>query len=1378
MPLFYNTSAPSHGDANSITNTATNLGLRDFLLHRNIQNPIKYPQLSTSVNGSPRGGEPFLDLSQGSDAVIPQTSIEIQGIGFYEDNVSSNFFKDTDVTSAGVLISIDNVTRTSIYPEPLAGTINYKEEDLTQYGLLAKSDYKKFRQGNTSKNLYFDSAKQIDMADLVSIQPLGINQQLGSYADEYGRLNIGNTNATQAADIIGSVLNGQGVGFSNSGVVPNFDIRASLAGRVLTATGNLSDTKLGVIGGQQLALNMANNAAFNTEKTLLGALNINDNILSLVKGKGLAGLRDDYTITIPNGNFGQTVLNYFEKVTGFYVPRSFMTPDASIFQSESGNIDNITRASSLLLNTGKGQRNQLKFNINSSLIGTGNYDNPNNTFFRSGYGANYQYNGESIGIQNPKLYFLDDGNGGIKNVLNPLSDTEVVPEINYNYSNMVVSAGFNDPNDPSYLGGLNNPNFIKNNSSAFAVKFAWGSEIGGYTNSTSNAIDFVSPNQTNLIGKTQRLFRSKAMKTIISNKGDTTGVGINQSQIQTSVIKGSDGSYAISKGSAVLTSNKFNTNGSIIQGPISGNTADNLFCRSFTSYYRYDQVQKLIRHRGLNQSENNASPIMNRYWRQNYEGSVLDDNGFPKIAPYDDDDLSRASDNPKKYMFSIENLAWVGHPALNLLDEEQGPGDLLTGKFGRIMWFPPYDLSFNESSNVQWESNLFIGRGEPLYTYNNTERAGTLSFKVIVDHSSIMNSFRKDFSPDITEEFVRSWLAGCTDLNDLQWADKLTVLERNTPSKNPQQPQQQTITSNINIPSFNIYFANDRADFVNGYETSFSGVPGGYQGDLKYEPSHKTPRSFNDNQGYGLNTLPITFNGKTYNGWVDPNFLPDLKSYLTGDDFLNIDGSTNYQITLNGYASSQGDAQINQQLSKDRAFTIQKWLSSDDKIPITSIVIGEGGQVYNSTGNNPYIASTPEDQLGPKSDRFVKVTFESNNNNIAAQNPAPQALPNTSNAQLNETIKQRFYSEAFFFKKLKETDSFVFDQLSEKIKYFHPAFHSITPEGLNSRLTFLLQCTRQGPTIPSATANNLAFGPPPVCILRIGDFYNTKIIIDNVTFDFQEPQWDLNPEGIGIQPMIANVTMSFKYIGGSSLLGPINKLQNALSFNFFANTQVYDRRSDYVAKASTINAASGTNQFPDKRATYLDTDLENNYVLQNGWDITTKSMDEDNTFSPNTLVNQTDVNQTKAASKQTKQEQTTSVNSSFDNSVLYIPVESVYSGTTSNGNAALNFVIENNSPTEEITQRYNFVTVTISNISDASINFVYDASKYVESSELFINTNLNKASFTFDLGLFTSTSNVDIYSVFSNVGKYILKVKMIGIEDNSSITLKSNFYGS
>ena len=53
----------------------------------------------------------------------------------------------------------------------------------------------------------------------------------------------------------------------------------------------------------------------------------------------------------------------------------------------------------------------------------------------------------------------------------------------------------------------------------------------------------------------------------------------------------------------------------------------------------------------------------------------------------------------------------------------------------------------------------------------------------------------------------------------------------------------------------------------------------------------------------------------------------------------------------------------------------------------------------------------------------------------------------------------------------------------------------------------------------------------------------------------------MNPEGIGLQPMIATVSMNFKYIGGQGLEKPVSELQNALSFNFFGNTEVYDGRA-------------------------------------------------------------------------------------------------------------------------------------------------------------------------------------------------------------------------
>jgi hypothetical protein len=173
---------------------------------------------------------------------------------------------------------------------------------------------------------------------------------------------------------------------------------------------------------------------------------------------------------------------------------------------------------------------------------------------------------------------------------------------------------------------------------------------------------------------------------------------------------------------------------------------------------------------------------------------------------------------------------------------------------------------------------------------------------------------------------------------------------------------------------------------------------------------------------------------------------------------------------------------------------------------------------------------------------------------------------------ISKRVLRSLLSECDYFETIKEESPLVYDNLKDKLKFFQPGFHSITPEGLNSRLTFLQQCMRPGDTIPTIRnengsrvltyndATNTSFGAPPVLILRVGDFYNTKVIPKSLSFTYED--LDLNPEGIGVQPMIANVTLTFDFVGGSGLKESVDKLQNALTFNYYANTEIYDDRAD------------------------------------------------------------------------------------------------------------------------------------------------------------------------------------------------------------------------
>ena len=97
--------------------------------------------------------------------------------------------------------------------------------------------------------------------------------------------------------------------------------------------------------------------------------------------------------------------------------------------------------------------------------------------------------------------------------------------------------------------------------------------------------------------------------------------------------------------------------------------------------------------------------------------------------------------------------------------------------------------------------------------------------------------------------------------------------------------------------------------------------------------------------------------------------------------------------------------------------------------------------------------------------------------------------------------------------------------------------------------------------------------------MRIGDFYHSKVIVRDVNITFEENVWDLNPEGIGVQPMIANVTMQIAFIGGQGLDKPVERLQNALSSNFFANTEMYDERSTITSKIDGKSSEDFTKEF-------------------------------------------------------------------------------------------------------------------------------------------------------------------------------------------------------
>ena len=353
------------------------------------------------------------------------------------------------------------------------------------------------------------------------------------------------------------------------------------------------------------------------------------------------------------------------------------------------------------------------------------------------------------------------------------------------------------------------------------------------------------------------------------------------------------------------------------------------------------------------------------------------------------------------------------------------------------------------------------------------------------------------------------------------------------------------------------------------------------------------------NQGNSLSDSPnLTLAKSLVNATEKDNkyFIPAQNFYKNLATVIKkFDEETNksysYEIDIQGFASSHGYVPSNKILAENRALVIEKWIRE-----LNIFDFGANGNAKISHNGNGQVQETntaTESDFKPKAARAAVVSFKlipskTKIEEVQENEEVPHYEEKIFSSEENKSSYKEIYdtsksddyvndtydNEYTYFKQINENDDMVKRYISDKVDYFDPAFHSITPEGFNARLTFLQQCVRQGPTISPSDlgmgsaygAGNLSFGRAPFCVLRIGDFFNTKICIQSINIEYDNGggvQWDLNPEGVGLQPMFANVNITFTFLGGSDISGPIARLQNAASFNYYANSSVYDRRSDY-----------------------------------------------------------------------------------------------------------------------------------------------------------------------------------------------------------------------
>jgi hypothetical protein len=682
-----------------------------------------------------------------------------------------------------------------------------------------------------------------------------------------------------------------------------------------------------------------------------------------------------------------------------------------------------------------------------------------------------------------------------------------------------------------------------------------------------------------------------------------------------------DGYKELTKGSRVLT----------YVGSI-GQEVGTEYCRVFAKdipYLQYNDLQK-------------TDGIVTEGRRFSY--SVLDKTYNLNIAPnkqeggQDSTNIIGSYNNAyaKKYMFSIENLAWAtsNTPGFSVSDLpvcERGPNG------GRVMWFPPYGLTFNENVTANWNGNEFIGRPEPIYTYKSTNRTGSLTWKIVVDHPSVLNVIVNKVLGNETnkvrvDSILESFFAGCrkydlyelakkyytispNDLFDIQQAISSKELTREqleyTINTIKTIPEVSSDTGSGGSPestlktfeNIGFYFNND---IPKQFNETFEPLYTDYIGQKSTYQQRSPTTAAQTSSFFDSVVIPNKQKLDALIDELDKQFTNNSEGTVT----ITIDSSTSpaarqaYNNILSAKRINSAAIFItgNSKMTKYVTGTPQRLI---DKIGqglgenVQPIAFDEKTKSYLNKGNFPcgdndgdsqalnkeiyttnamacrraYISNIQSTLKAPKAVLPPKQTTVVTGNVVTKTETVPVIETKiVDKDNISKRVLRALLSECDYFETIKEETPMVYDNLRDKLKFFQPAFHSITPEGLNSRLTFLQQCMRPGDTIPTiktingtATptyndATNTSFGAPPVLVLRVGDFYNTKIIPTSLSIQYEN--LDINPEGIGVQPMIANVTLNFNFVGGSGLKESVDKLQNALTFNYYANTEIYDDRAD------------------------------------------------------------------------------------------------------------------------------------------------------------------------------------------------------------------------
>lgn len=282
------------------------------------------------------------------------------------------------------------------------------------------------------------------------------------------------------------------------------------------------------------------------------------------------------------------------------------------------------------------------------------------------------------------------------------------------------------------------------------------------------------------------------------------------------------------------------------------------------------------------------------------------------------------------------------------------------------------------------------------------------------------------------------------------------------------------------------------------------------------------------------NSDSAEWNSTTFLGRPEPIFTYSNSKRTGTISFIVL---TDYATKVTAGYSYQNKTPIDIIFPKDFTTTNS---SSDDILTAASNISDKQLQIQTLTSQLSSIGTTDVSGIANITSKIASLNLE-----INAQQATLTAAQNknqltTNNRTYSETTKQQgnIYKDILQGQKTytqnRDTEYVPEDTVARlnnmaQNLMFQPAYFSGDKVDFINRMDFIAKLTR--PARNTSTGSGSLFTKPPVCHLTLGDFFNQDIIINSVSYSYDESLWTSDGLNSRMQPLMCNVTLDFNMIG-------------------------------------------------------------------------------------------------------------------------------------------------------------------------------------------------------------------------------------------------------